>query len=482
MTLSDPALLRGAAFIDGAFVSDSPLGREDVLDPGNGETLATVPRVSDEMIAGAIAGAERAQAEWRKQPFPARAAIVGRMARLMEEHEADLAKIITLEEGKPLAEAAGEVRYAHSFFTWFAEEGRRAYGETIPSATPNQRILVQPEPIGVTCAITPWNFPSAMITRKLGPALVGGNAMLLKPAEATPLSALAVAEIAQRAGLPAGLFQVLTGGREDAARIGSALTESEVIRKLSFTGSTAVGKILYAQCASTVKRVSLELGGNAPFIVFDDADLDVAVPACMAIKFRNSGQACVSVQRIYVQRGIADAFIERLGEAMEALVVGHGLEDGVRIGPMINMAGADKVARHIDDARERGASIVLGGDRHTRGGSFYAPSLVVDVPEDALMVREESFGPIAGVQRFDEEADVIRRANDTRMGPRRVRLHPEPAPRARGLGGASVRHDRRQRRRPRQRGRPVWGHERERHRQGRQPARPRGSGSSESSP
>jgi succinate-semialdehyde dehydrogenase/glutarate-semialdehyde dehydrogenase len=331
----------------------------------------------------------------------------------MLEHREDLALLMTSEQGKPLAEARGEIAYAASFLEWFGEEAKRAYGETIPSPFPGSRIVVVPEPIGVCAVITPWNFPAAMLTRKVGPALAAGCTVVAKPAEATPFSALALAVLSERAGLPPGVFNVVTGA---AAEIGAVLTASPVVRALSFTGSTATGRLLLAQCASSVKRVSLELGGNAPFLVFDDADLDAAANGAIASKFRNTGQTCVCANRFYVQAGIYDAFAAKLTQRARALRVGDGRDAGVEQGPLITQAALAKVERHVADALARGAKLACGGRRHPLGGTYYEPTLLVEVPPDALLAREETFGPVAGLLRFHDEAEALRLANDTEYG------------------------------------------------------------------
>ena len=331
----------------------------------------------------------------------------------MMEHQDDLGQLMTLEQGKPLAEAKGEIAYAASFLKWFAEEARRAYGDTIPAPKPGQRIVVIKQPIGVTAAITPWNFPSSMITRKAGAALAAGCTMVVKPASATPYSALALAELAQRAGIPAGVFSVITGS---AGAISTALTDSPIVRKLSFTGSTEVGSKLMAQCAKHIQKVSLELGGNAPFIVFDDADLSKAVEGAMASKFRNTGQTCVCVNRFLVQDSVHDAFVDKLKIAIEAMNVGNGMDDGVTQAALINRGAADKVMEHIEDALGKGATVITGGQRHERGGSFVQPTLITGVSQDAQLCQEETFGPLAAVIPFKSEEDAIRIANDTPYG------------------------------------------------------------------
>lgn len=401
---------RDQAFVDGVWIAAGPEGTP-VEDPSTGEVIATVPHLGAEETRRAIAAAERALVEWRARPAGERADILLRWYMLMHDHKDALARILTAEQGKPLAEAAGEILYAASFIRWFAEEARRIDGEILPAPRAGQRILVWHEPVGVTAAITPWNFPAAMITRKVGPALAAGCTMILKPAPETPLTALALAALAEEAGVPAGVFNVVTG---DAAAIGGALMDSDVVRKVSFTGSTPVGRMLFAQAAPTLKRLSLELGGNAPFIVFDDADLDAAVDGAMLGKFRNAGQTCVCVNRFLVQDGIHDRFVEAMAKRIAGLVVGRGTEPGTTIGPLINERAVIKVDDHVTDAVRRGGRLVLGGKRGE--GLFYPPTLIADVPADAAIARDETFGPLAGVIRFKDEAEAIRLANDTEFG------------------------------------------------------------------
>jgi succinate-semialdehyde dehydrogenase/glutarate-semialdehyde dehydrogenase len=413
MQLRDPELFLEACWVDGAperAVSGASFG---VMDPATGERVGLVPQLAPREVERAIAAAERALPAWRAKPAKERAAILRRWADLMLEQREDLALLMTSEQGKPLAEARGEIAYAASFLEWFGEEAKRAYGETVPSPWPGARILVVPEPIGVCAVITPWNFPAAMLTRKVGPALAAGCTVVAKPAEATPFSALALAVLSRRAGLPPGVFNVVTGA---PAEVGGVLTSSASVRALSFTGSTATGKLLLAQCASTVKRVSLELGGNAPFLVFDDADLDAAVEGALASKFRNTGQTCVCANRFFVQRGIYDAFAARLAEQVRALRVGDGREEGVTQGPLIDEAAVAKVERHVADALARGAKLACGGRRHARGGGFYEPTVLTDVPAGAALAGEETFGPVAPLFRFEDEAEAVRRANATEYG------------------------------------------------------------------
>ncbi|WP_186237508.1 NAD-dependent succinate-semialdehyde dehydrogenase [Burkholderia gladioli] len=384
-----------------------------VLNPATGETVAEVARGGAAETRHAIAAAERALPAWRALTAKERGARVKRWGELMLEHRDALAELLTREQGKPLAEARGEVGYAASFLEWFGEEAKRMYGDVIPSPKPNSRIVVTKEPVGVVAAITPWNFPLAMITRKAGPALAAGCTMVLKPSEETPLSAFALAVLAERAGIPAGVFNIVSG---DAVAIGGALTESPVVRKLSFTGSTRVGKLLARQSADTLKKLSLELGGNAPFIVFDDADLDAAVEGAIASKFRNTGQTCVCVNRFLVQDGVYEAFTGKLAEAVRKLRVGDALAGEVDQGPLINAAALDKVERHVADATGRGARVLTGGRRHALGGTFYEPTVLAEVAADALIAGEETFGPVAACFRFSTEEQAIAAANDTPFG------------------------------------------------------------------
>ncbi|BCQ57639.1 NAD-dependent succinate-semialdehyde dehydrogenase [Burkholderia gladioli] len=384
-----------------------------VLNPATGETVAEVARGGAAEARHAIAAAERALPAWRALTAKERGARVKRWGELMLEHRDALAELLTREQGKPLAEARSEVGYAASFFEWFGEEAKRMYGDVIPSPKPNSRIVVTKEPVGVVAAITPWNFPLAMITRKAGPALAAGCTMVLKPSEETPLSAFALAVLAERAGIPAGVFNIVSG---DAVAIGGALTESPVVRKLSFTGSTRVGKLLARQSADTLKKLSLELGGNAPFIVFDDADLDAAVEGAIASKFRNTGQTCVCVNRFLVQDGVYEAFTGKLAEAVRKLRVGDALAGEVDQGPLINAAALDKVERHVADATGHGARVLTGGRRHALGGTFYEPTVLAEVAADALIAGEETFGPVAACFRFSTEEQAIAAANDTPFG------------------------------------------------------------------
>ncbi len=413
MQLIDNKLFKQKAYIDGQWV-DADSGKTfEVTNPATGEVIGVVPEMGATETKQAIAAADKAFAIWKTKTAKERSAILRRWYELLLENKEDLAKIMTLEQGKSLAEAGGEVVYAASFIEWFAEEAKRVYGETIPGNTTDQRIVVTRMPVGVTAAITPWNFPSAMITRKAAPALAAGCPMVVKPAESTPFSALALAELAERAGVPAGVFSVVTGNPVD---IGAEMTSNPIVRKVSFTGSTGVGKLLMKQCAGQVKKVSMELGGNAPFIVFDDADIEQAVAGAMASKYRNSGQTCVCANRLLVQDGIYDEFAAKLGEAIAELHVGNGLDEGVTQGPLINMAAVEKVESHIADAVEKGARVILGGSRHSLGGTFFEPTLLAGVTTDMRITHEETFGPVAPLYRFSTEDEVIKMANDTESG------------------------------------------------------------------
>jgi len=393
-------------------------GTFDVINPANGTVLATLPDAGREEMQLAIDAAAKAQSEWAQTTAQYRAGIMREAARLMHERKEHLSRVMTLEQGKPLAESRGEIVYAASFVEWFAEEGRRVYGETVPASSPDKRILVIKTPVGVTAAITPWNFPAAMITRKLGPALAAGCTMVIKPSELTPLSALEMAKIFEEAGLPGGVLSVVTG--MDPASITSAVMEDRRIRKLSFTGSTEVGKLLMRQAADTMKRLSLELGGHAPFIVFDDADLEAAVEGAVASKMRNMGQTCVCANRIFVHRDVMDEFANRLTEELASMKVGDGMEDGVEVGPLIEAKAIDKVERHVADAREKGAKVLLGGERvngaANGGGNFFAPTVITDADDTMLVAQEETFGPVAALLPFDTEEEVMARANDTVYG------------------------------------------------------------------
>ncbi|NPT46275.1 succinate-semialdehyde dehydrogenase [Paraburkholderia sp. 1N] len=413
LVLKDPTLLKTKAYIAGEWQSADDSATFDVKNPATGETIATVPRMGTTETRRAIDTANTAWPAWRATTAKHRATILRKWHDLMLENADDLAKILTTEQGKPLAEAKGEILYAASFLEWFAEEGKRVNGDTIPTPAGDKRIVVTKEPIGVCAAITPWNFPAAMITRKVGPALAAGCPIIVKPAEATPLSALALAVLAERAGVPRGVFNVVTG---EPKAIGAEMTGNPTVRKLSFTGSTPVGRLLMAQCAPTVKKVSLELGGNAPFIVFEDADLDAAVAGAIASKYRNSGQTCVCTNRFYVHDKVYDAFAEKLRVAVEQLKVGSGTDDGVTQGPLINEAAVLKVESHIEDALAKGARIVTGGKRHALGHGFFEPTVLADVTPAMKVARDETFGPLAPLFRFSSDEEVIRLANDTEFG------------------------------------------------------------------
>lgn len=410
--LDDPDLLKGRLFIGGEWESGG--GRPvDVRDPATGNLVAQMASADRADVRRAVSMAQDAAPGWAAHTAPARAAILRRFYELIRTHADDLARILTAEQGKPLAEARGEILYGAGFVEWFAEEAKRMYGDVIPTNVASRRLLTLRSPAGVSAAITPWNFPSAMILRKAAPALAAGCPMIVKPAEETPLSATALAELAARAGLPKGVLSVVSGEPE---MIGEVLTGHPAVRVLSFTGSTDVGKLLMAKSATTVKRVALELGGNAPFIVFDDAELDAAVAGAMTSKFRNAGQTCVCANRILVQSGIHDAFVARFQTAIEALVVGNGFDARSEQGPLITMAAVDKVRRHIADALDRGATVRTGGHPHDLGGTFFAPTLLTGVRQDMLICREETFGPVAPVVRFDTEGEAISMANDTPFG------------------------------------------------------------------
>ncbi|WP_284618879.1 NAD-dependent succinate-semialdehyde dehydrogenase [Aquabacterium humicola] len=411
-TLNDPSLLKTDALIGGDWLAGN--ARFDVLDPATGEKLADVANCGPVDCHNAIVAAERAWPTWRAKTAKERAAIMMKWFGLLHQHADDLARIMTAEQGKPLAEARGEVGYGASFIEWFAEEARRIYGETIPTTDNNKRYLVIKQPIGVCAAITPWNFPIAMITRKVAPALAAGCPVIIKPAEATPLSALAVAELAQRAGMPAGVLNIVTADAEQSIEVGKVLCSSDVIRHLSFTGSTEVGRILMRQCAGSIKKLSLELGGNAPFIVFDDADLEAAVDGAMASKYRNAGQTCVCANRLYAQAGIYDRFVARLSEKTQTLKVGNGFEPGVTTGPLIDGAAIEKVEAHVADAVAKGARIVVGGQKI--GERFYAPTVLANVTAEMLCAKEETFGPVAPVFRFETEDEAVAAANATEFG------------------------------------------------------------------
>jgi len=413
LKLKDSSLLKTEAFLAGEWPPANSGQTFDVTNPATGEILATVPKMGAGETRQAVDAAADAFPEWSGLLAEKRARILRQWFDLLMENQADLAAIMTAEQGKPLFEAKGEIAYAASFIEWFAEESRRTYGDIIPSHNPAARILVTHEPVGVTAAITPWNFPAAMIARKAGAALAVGCTMVVKPASATPLTALAMAELASRAGIPAGVLSVITGS---AGEIGSELTSNPKVRKVSFTGSTETGKKLMQQSATTLKRLSLELGGNAPFLVFEDADLDAAVEGAIASKFRNSGQTCVCANRFLVQAGIYDAFAEKLTEAVRKLNVGNGMDEGIDQGPLINEDAVETVKAHIEDALLKGARIELGGKLHKLGGTFFEPTVLTDVPATARIAREETFGPVAALFRFGDEAEAIAMANDTEFG------------------------------------------------------------------
>jgi succinate-semialdehyde dehydrogenase/glutarate-semialdehyde dehydrogenase len=414
VTAVEPALLHRQAYIDGRWVDADSGETFPVTNPATGEVLAEVPRMGAAETRRAIAAAERALPGWKHQTAKERARILRRLADLMLEHEDDLARLMVLEQGKPLAEARAEVAYAASFYEWFGEEAKRIYGDTIPQPAPDRRIVVLKQPVGVTAGITPWNFPAAMPARKSAPALAAGCTMVLKPAEQTPLSALAVAALADEAGVPPGVLSIVTDAAEDAPVIGLEMTSNSIVRKLGFTGSNEIGRLLMAQCAPQLKRISLELGGNAPFIVFDDADLDQAVAGAVLCKYRNSGQTCISANRLLVQDGIHDEFLERFTSAVAGLKVADGFTPGVDVGPLIDEPAVEKVERHVADAVERGAELVLGGNR--LDGQFFQPSVLSGVPAEAAMSSEETFGPVAGIARFATEEEAVRIANDTPYG------------------------------------------------------------------
>lgn len=413
LALSDPALLRDALYINGQWSRPPGSGKLDVYNPSTGDRLASLPQAGRAEATEAIQAAHLALPAWSARPAKERARLLRGWHDLVVSHADDLARILTAEQGKPLAEARAEILYGAAFFEWFAEEAKRVYGETIPAANVDQRLMVLRQPVGVCAAITPWNFPMAMIPRKAAPALAAGCTMILKPASATPLSALALAELAHRAGIPAGVFNVVPG---KASEVGDELVTSSKVRKVTFTGSTEVGRELMAKAAGTIKKLSLELGGNAPLLVFDDADLDTAVAGAIASKFRNMGQTCVCANRIYAQDGIYDKFVAAFAKAVEKLRVGDGFEEGVEQGPLIDDAAVAKTEEHLRDALSLGARIVTGGSRHALGGTFFEPTIVADAKPEMLVAREETFGPLAPVFRFRSEAEAIQLANDTEFG------------------------------------------------------------------
>ncbi len=413
MQLNDPSLFRQQCYIDGAWCDADSGETIEVRNPADGATLGTIPRMGAAETRRAIEAAEKAMVDWRVLTAKARAGILRKWFDLMMENQEDLAVLMTCEQGKPLAESRGEIAYAASFIEWFAEEGKRIYGETIPTHMPDRRIVVLKEPIGVVGAITPWNFPSAMITRKAGPALAAGCTFVGKPATETPYSAFALCELAERAGIPKGVLNILSG---KSAEIGEELTKNPVVRKITFTGSTSIGKQLMEQASSTVKKVTMELGGNAPFIVFEDADMEAAVDNAIACKFRNMGQTCVCANRIYVQSGVYDEFAEKFAGKVKEMKVGNGLDDGVVQGPLINSAAIDKVEEHLEDATAKGARVLTGGKRHELGGTYYEPTVVGDVDTQMMVARDETFGPLAPLFRFETEDEAVQLANDTEFG------------------------------------------------------------------
>ena len=413
LKLKDPTLLKSQVLIDGQWRNANNGSTKEVRNPANGELIGLIPNVGEAETQEAIDSSKKAFATWKLRTAEDRANLLKRWFELMVEHQEDLAILMTTEQGKPIAESRGEITYAASYIQWFAEEARRLYGEVIPSPWGDKRIIITREPVGVCAAITPWNFPSAMITRKVAPALAAGCTIIVKPATQTPLSALAMAELALRAGIPKGVFNVVTG---DPRPIGGALTSSPTVRKLTFTGSTEIGRVLAAQCAPTLKRMSLELGGNAPFIVFDDADLDAAVAGAIASKYRNTGQTCVCSNRFLVQEGVYEAFSEKLANAVSALKVGNGLESDTTQGPLIDEAALAKVEELVTEAVSKGAKVVLGGKRHALGGTFYEPTILANVTKDMRLAKEEIFGPVSPLFKFKTEEEAITMANDTEFG------------------------------------------------------------------
>lgn len=416
MQLQDPGLLRQQAFLCGAWVDADSGATVTIRNPATGEVIAAVPDMGAAETRRAIAAADAAWPGWREMTAKQRSVILNKWYDLIVAHADDLALMMTSEQGKPLAEARGEAMYAASFVEWFAEEGKRTYGDVIPQTIPGQRLVVLKQPVGVCAAITPWNFPAAMITRKVAPALAAGCTVVVKPAEQTPLTALALAVLAERAGFPAGVFNLVTGSAASAPLIGGELTANPTVRKLSFTGSTEIGRLLMAQCAPTLKKISLELGGNAPFIVFDDADVDAAVAGAMASKYRNAGQTCVCANRLLVQAGVYEEFARKLAEKVGELKVGAGTEEGVNQGPLIDAQALEKVEAHVADAVAQGARVLTGGKRHAKGGTFFEPTVLADVTPAMRCAREETFGPVAPLFKFHDEAEVIALANATEYG------------------------------------------------------------------
>jgi len=414
LSLSDSTLLKTDAYINGQWRAAADGSRFDVLNPATGAAIVSLPDMGVAETREAIEAADVAWPAWRQKTGKERAGILRKLFFLMMENQEDLAQLITAEGGKPLAESRGEVAYGAAFIEWFGEEAKRTYGDLIPATFSDRRIVADKQPIGVCAAITPWNFPIAMVTRKVGPALAAGCPVVLKPAHETPLSALALAELAERAGVPPGVFSVVTSA--SGKTIGGELTSNPIVRKLTFTGSTATGKVLMRQCADTIKKLSLELGGNAPFIVFDDADIDRAVQGAIASKYRNSGQTCVCVNRFLVQDGVYDEFATKLAAAVKAMKVGNGVDENVVQGPLINEAGLAKVQEHVDDAISKGANVTAGGKRHALGGNFFEPTVLTDVTPDMVVAREETFGPISPLFRFDTEEEAVAMSNDTEFG------------------------------------------------------------------
>lgn len=417
VSLDNPNLLKTQAYVNGAWTPGQANATFDVDNPASAEVIARVANLSQADAQAAIAAANAAWPAWRAMTAKARCGVLRKWFDLINENADDLARIMTVEQGKPFAEARGEITYGASFVEWFAEQAKRIMGDTIEAPIPNTRIMVLREPIGVCAAITPWNFPNAMITRKVAPALAAGCTVVLKPAEQTPLSALALAELAEQAGVPPGVLNIITADSDQSIAIGKVLCDSPIVRKLTFTGSTQVGRILMQQSAPTIKKLSLELGGNAPFIVFDDADLDAAVEGALASKYRNAGQTCVCTNRFYVHANVYDAFADKLATAVTArLKVGEGFEDAVTTGPLIDDAAIAKVQEHVQDAVAKGATVITGGQSHARGGRFYEPTVLTNVNREMLCMREETFGPVAPIVKFEDEADVIAQANDTEFG------------------------------------------------------------------
>ena len=413
LNLKDPTLLRQQCYIDGQWLDARTGGSKPVTNPANGAVLGTVPFMGADETRAAIDAAAAAFPAWAARTAKDRATLLRRWYDLMLANADDLATLMTAEQGKPLAEARGEITYAASFIEWFAEEAKRVYGDVIPGHQPDKRIFVLRQPVGVVAAITPWNFPAAMITRKAGPALAAGCTFVCKPAMQTPYSALAMAELAHRAGIPPGVFSVVTGS---ATAIGGEMTSNPIVRKVTFTGSTEIGKKLMVQCAGTLKKLSLELGGNAPFIVFDDADLDLAVQGAIASKYRNTGQTCVCANRLLVQEGVYDAFVAKLVEAVRKLRIGDGLQGATEQGPLIDANAVAKVEEHVADALAKGGKIVLGGKRHALGGTFFEPTIITGVKPTMMVAREETFGPVAPIFSFKDEKEAVRMANDTEFG------------------------------------------------------------------